>query len=334
MNTKQDFTFCDLFAGIGGIRIALERAGGNCIFSSEWNEYSRSTYYENFGEWPEGDITKIKPSDIPDHDVLAAGFPCQPFSLAGISKKNSMNRPVGFDDEVQGTLFFNVKKIIKEKRPSAIFLENVKNLKTHDNGNTFRVITESLQKMNYHVSAEVLDAKYLVPQHRERIFIVAFDNEKSHQQFRFPKFKKIRKTLNDILEDSPDEKYTLTNGVWNALKRHAERHRMKGNGFGYGIADRDGVSRTLSARYYKDGAEILISQGRGKRPRRLTPRECCKLMGFPSNYKIKVSDNQAYRQFGNSVAVPLVESVVKNMVISMSVKQKVKVPNHVRNKVR
>ena len=307
--------------------MALEKSGGKCVFSSEWNKYSRETYHENFKEWPEGDITKIKPKDIPDHDVLAAGFPCQPFSLAGISKKNSMNRPVGFDDLTQGTLFFNVASIIKKKRPSAVLLENVKNLKTHDNGNTFKVITELLKKLKYDVHAEILDGKYLVPQHRERIFIVAFDKNTKYKEFKFPKFKKIRKTLDDILEKDPEKKYTLTPGVWNALKRHAEHHRKKGNGFGYGIAKRDGISRTLSARYYKDGAEILISQGPGKRPRRLTPRECCKLMGFPTNYKIKVSDHQAYQQFGNSVVVPIVQSVARNMVNSMNVKKKIMVVN-------
>lgn len=314
--------------------MAVEKAGGKCVFSSEWNKFSRETYYANFNEWPEGDITKIKPRDIPDHDVLAAGFPCQPFSLAGISKKNSMNRPVGFDDETQGNLFFNVTKIIKEKRPSAVLLENVKNLKTHDNGNTFSVIKKSLEKLDYDVNAEVLDGKYLVPQHRERIFIVAFDKDTEYKEFKFPKFRKIRKTLDDILEKDPEKKYTLTPGVWNALKNHAEKHRKKGNGFGYGIAKRDGISRTLSARYYKDGAEILISQGPGRRPRRLTPRECCKLMGFPYNYKIKVSDNQAYQQFGNSVVVPIVESVARNMVNSMDTRKKVMVVNPGRKRIR
>ena len=317
MGKRQEFTFCDLFAGIGGIRMALERTGGRCVFSSEWNQFSRITYNENFNEWPKGDITKIKPREIPNHDVLAAGFPCQPFSMAGISKKNSMNRPVGFDDEAQGTLFFNVRDIIRYKRPSAVFLENVKNLKTHDQGNTFRVIKESLEKLKYHVRAEILNGKYLVPQHRERLFIVAFDNEESHQKFQFPKFRKIRRTLDDILEDNPDERYTLRRGLWGALKRHAERHQKKGNGFGYTIAKRDGISRTLMARYYKDGADILISQGRGKLPRRLSPKECSKLMGFPSNFKIKVSDTQAYQQFGNSVVVPLVENVARNMINSM-----------------
>jgi len=334
MEGKHNFDFCDLFAGIGGIRLALERSGGKCVYSSEWNKYSRITYHENFKEWPEGDITKVKPWEIPEHDVLAAGFPCQPFSLAGISKKNSMNRPVGFEDETQGTLFFNIRNIIKHKRPSAVLLENVKNLRTHDNGNTFKVITKSLEKLNYYVHADILDGKYLVPQHRERLFIVAFDNEESHQRFKFPKFRKIRKTLEDILEEEPEKKYTLTLGVWNALKKHAEHHRKKGNGFGYRIASRDGISRTLSARYCKDGAEILISQGPGKRPRRLTPRECCKLMGFPLNYKITVSDNQAYRQFGNSVVVPLVGSVAKNMINSMYAKKKMVVTNPVRKRVR
>jgi len=317
---ERDFRFIDLFAGIGGIRIALEKHGGECVFSSEWDKYCQKTYHENFGEWPEGDITKIKASSIPDHDLLAAGFPCQPFSIAGISKKKSMNRPVGFDDPTQGTLFFEIKRIAKKKRPKAILLENVKNLKTHDKGKTFSIIKKSLESLGYNISAEVIDAKNMVPQHRERIYIVGLHKKFfGKEKFQFPEIPNKKPKLSKILEKNPDKKYTLTKGVWNALKRHAAKHKEKGNGFGYGIANPDGVSRTLSARYYKDGAEILLSQGRGRRPRRLTPLECSRLMGFPKSFKVptihfnSVSDNQAYKQFGNSVAVPIV-GLVANKV--------------------
>ena len=325
-NGQSTFKFVDLFAGIGGIRIALERCGGECVFSSEWDEYAQKTYYENFGVLPKGDITKINAKkSIPDHDVLAAGFPCQPFSIAGISKKKSMNRPVGFDDPIQGTLFFDVKRIIKEKRPSAVLLENVKNLKSHDNGNTFKIIEGSLQRLGYQVHNEIIDAKKLVPQHRERIFIVAFhkDSFEGDIEFSFPEIPDKKPKLSDILEKNPSSKYTLTKGVWNALKRHADRHREKGNGFGYGKAKLDGITRTLSARYYKDGAEILISQGRGKRPRRLTPMECARLMGF-RNFKRngEVSDHQLYKQFGNSVVVPIVEYVAREMANTLKTRKK------------
>ena len=317
---EHDFKFIDLFAGIGGIRIALEKHGGECVFSSEWDKYCRKTYYENFKEWPEGDITKIKASSICDHDLLAAGFPCQPFSIAGISKKRSLNLPVGFDDPIQGNLFFEIKRIAKKKRPKAILLENVKNLKSHDKGNTFQVIKKSLESIGYNISEKVIDAKNIVPQHRERIYIVGLHKEFfGEETFQFPKISNKEPKLSKILEKNPDKKYTLTKGVWNALKRHAANHKEKGNGFGYGIADPDGVSRTLSARYYKDGAEILISQGRGKRPRRLTPLECSRLMGFPKSFKVpmvhfnSVSDCQAYKQFGNSVTVPVVELVANKV---------------------
>ena len=326
VKTSTNFTFVDLFAGIGGIRIALEKNGGKCVFSSEWNKHSRKTYEHNFGDIPAGDITRINAADIPDHAVLAAGFPCQPFSIAGISKKKSLNRPVGFEDKTQGTLFFDIMRIIRKKRPKAVLLENVKNLKTHDNGNTFAIIRESLESLGYDVHEEVIDARKLVPQHRERIYIVAFDTE---TDFTFPEIKDTNPKFAEILEEETLSKYTLTLGVWKALKRHAEHHRKKGNGFGYGIADPDGVSRTLSARYYKDGAEILISQGRGRRPRRLTPTECCKLMGFPKWFEIPedVSDCQAYQQFGNSVAVPIVERVAKAMIESMNKEKPITINN-------
>jgi len=221
-----------------------------------------------------------------------------------------MKRPVGFDDPEQGKLFFQILKIVKEKKPKAILLENVKHLKNHNGGKTFQIIEESLKKLGYDVHNEILDAKYLVPQHRERLFVVAF---KKKTDFKFPTFRNGNtKKLKEILESKPGKKYTLTPGVWNALKKHSAKHRKKGNGFGYGIADPNGITRTLSARYYKDGAEILISQGRGKRPRRLSPRECARLMGYGNSYKLdQVSDNQAYKQLGNSVVIPLVERVAK-----------------------
>jgi len=298
---------------MGGIRKALERAGGQCIFASEWDDKARITYEENFGELPEGDIKKIKPKEIPSHDVLAAGFPCQPFSLARISKKGSMKRPVGFKDPEQGRLFFQILKIVKEKKPKAILLENVKHLRNHNKGKTYKTIERSLEKLGYDVHDDILDAKHVVPQHRERLFIVAF---RKKTDYKFPTFRNGKtKKLKEILESKPRKKYTLTLGVWNALKKHSARHRKKGNGFGYRIADPYGITRTLSARYYKDGAEILVSQGRGKRPRRLSPRECARLMGYNDSFKLdQVSDNQAYKQLGNSVVIPLVERVARKMV--------------------
>lgn len=331
VETKADFTFSDFFAGIGGIRLALERCGGKCVFSSEWDRYAQKTYCENFGEIPHGDITKIKASDIPDHDVLAAGFPCQPFSIAGISKKKSLNMPVGFDDKKQGSMFFEVIRILKSKKPKAFLLENVKNLKTHDKGRAFQVIHDSLEDIGYHVHSDILDARTVVPQHRERLFIVGFKN---NVDFSFPKIKDRNPKLRRILQKKVDKKYTLTKGVWRALKRHAAHHKSKGNGFGYGIADPEGTSRTLSARYYKDGGEILISQGRGRRPRRLSPRECARLMGFDDAFKIsEVSDHQLYKQFGNSVAVPVVEKVAEEMVKSMMIKQNIPVLAHARKRI-
>lgn len=221
MKLGNNFTFIDLFAGIGGMRIALENSGGKCVFSSEWNKYSQKTYFENFDEMPEGDITKIKASEIPDHDVLSAGFPCQPFSIAGISKNRSLNRPVGFDDPTRGTLFFEIKRIVKEKRPKVILLENVKNLKTHDKGNTFKTIKKTLEKLGYHIHDKVIDARNLVPQHRERIFIVGFMDD---VDFEFPEIRDQKPKLSKILQKNPSKKYTLTQGVWNALKRHAKKN--------------------------------------------------------------------------------------------------------------
>jgi DNA (cytosine-5)-methyltransferase 1 len=311
-NDKAQFKFIDLFAGIGGIRLAYQNLGGKCVFTSEWNSFAKRTYEANFGEIPFGDITKISEKDIPDHDVLLAGFPCQPFSIAGVSKKNALGRKHGFMDETQGTLFFEIARIIKHKKPSAFMLENVKNLVSHDKGNTFRVITSTLKELGYSVHSKVLDSKYFVPQHRERIIIVGFRLDKfdGKEEFEFPDIKSIEAThrIKDILEESVDSKYTLSSKLWDYLQGYAKKHKEKGNGFGFGLVDPEGISRTISARYYKDGAEILIPQKR-KNPRRLIPRECARLQGFPDNFIIPVSDNQAYRQFGNSVTVPLIEAV-------------------------
>lgn len=305
------FTFIDLFAGIGGMRIAFESCGGQCVFSSEWNKYCQKTYFDNFGVMPHGDITQIAAKDIPDHDILVAGFPCQPFSIAGVSKKNSLGRATGFLDKTQGTLFFDVVRIINEKRPRAFLLENVKNLKSHDHGNTWRVIMDSLEELDYEVFTAVLDGQTFVPQHRERVFIVGFDRGRYGSDIPFD-FKldppEQAPRLGSILEKRPDEKYTLSDLLWQYLQNYAAKHKAKGNGFGFGLAESDGITRTLSARYYKDGSEILIPQ-KGKNPRRLTPRECARLQGYPDSFAITVSDTQAYKQFGNTVVVPLVTAV-------------------------
>lgn len=316
------FTFIDLFAGIGGMRLAFERVGGKCVFSSENNKYSQETYLKNFGEMPEGDITKINEKDIPDHDVLVGGFPCQPFSIAGVSKKKSLGRDHGFLDKTQGTLFFDVARILKEKRPKAFLLENVKNLQSHDKKRTFEVIKETLEGLDYKIYYKVIDGKCYVPQHRERIFIVGFDKDVygEEDRFTFPDKKEVKQSIRDILELEVDEKYTLSDKLWQYLQDYAEKHRNKGNGFGFGLVDLDGTTRTLSARYYKDGAEILIPQ-EGKNPRRLTPRECARLQGFPEDFRIVVSDTQAYKQFGNAVVVPVVEDIAKQLIAAMSIER-------------
>ena len=313
---NSHFTFIDLFAGIGGMRVAFERVGGHCVYSSEWNKYSQQTYFANFGEQPEGDITQVDASAIPNHDILVAGFPCQPFSIAGVSKKNSLGRATGFEDKTQGTLFFDVCRILREKRPKAFMLENVKNLRSHDKGRTYQVILESLKELNYKVFDDILDGQIYVPQHRERILIVGFDQERYGEKIDF-KFilepNKKRPVIKDILEQDVDDKYTLSDKLWTYLQNYAAKHKAAGNGFGYGIAPPDGISRTISARYYKDGSEILIEQ-EGRNPRRLTPRECARLQGFPDSFRIPVSDTQAYKQFGNSVVVPLMERVAELVV--------------------
>ena len=305
-------TFIDLFAGIGGTRIAFEKAGCKCVFSSEWDRFAQITYEKNFGKKPAGDIRKIESSQIPDHDILVAGFPCQPFSISGVSKKNSLGKPHGFNDPTQGTLFFEIKRILIDKNPKAFLLENVKNLKSHNKKNTFKVIMDTLEnELGYNVYFKVLDAVNYVPQHRERIFIVGF---KENLEFKFPDFKPKRKPrFEDILEKNVDAKYTLSDHLWKYLQDYARKHKEKGNGFGFGLTNLKGHSRTLSARYYKDGSEILIPQN-GKNPRRLTPRECARLMGFPDSFVIPVSDTQAYKQFGNSVVVPLVMDIAIEMI--------------------
>lgn len=309
------FKFIDLFAGIGGIRLAYQKVGGKCVFSSEYNKFAKVTYEANFGEVPFGDITKIDEKFIPDHDILLAGFPCQPFSIAGVSKKNSLGRNHGFLDETQGTLFFDIARIIKEKKPKAFMLENVKNLVAHDKGRTFEVIYNTLDKLGYSVHFRVLDGQHFVPQHRERIIIVGFSRQvfKGNENFDFPELPEPNKKISNILEMDPDPKYTLSDKLWEYLQNYAAKHKAKGNGFGFGLTDLNGISRTISARYYKDGSEILIPQ-EGANPRRLTPRECARLQGFPDNFIIPVSDNQAYRQFGNSVVSPLIHAVAKQVV--------------------
>lgn len=320
---QPDFTFIDLFAGIGGIRKGFESAGGACVFTSEWDAYAQRTYaanhYLSIDEEIAGDITKVDPSDIPDHDVLLAGFPCQPFSIAGVSKKNSLGRKHGFEDLTQGTLFFNVAQILDQKRPAAFLLENVKNLKSHDKGKTFKIIMETLDELGYEgIQAQVIDAAHFVPQHRERIFIVGFrkDTGFSWNNLELPPRDK---TMSSILEphDQVPSNYVLSEKLWLYLQNYAKKHKEQGNGFGFGLVGPDSVSRTLSARYYKDGSEILVDRGKRKRPRRLTPLECARLMGYvkpgQSDFVIPVSDTQAYKQFGNSVVVPVISSIAQMM---------------------
>ncbi|MBB4082076.1 DNA (cytosine-5)-methyltransferase 1 [Brevundimonas lenta] len=332
-----EFTFIDLFAGIGGLRRGFESIGGRCVFTSEWDKYSQKTYRANFPDDDHeinGDIRLVEAGDVPTHDVLLAGFPCQPFSIAGVSKKNALGRAHGFADETQGTLFYDVARIIAHHRPTAFLLENVRNLVGHDKGETFKTIRKVLEKdLGYVVKFKVVDGRHWTPQHRERIFIVGFreDHGFSFEDFKVPDAKP---KLAEILHpgdgsEAPDQrftvgnsgrvsdKYTLTDHLWNYLQRYKEKHQAAGNGFGFGLVGPDDVARTLSARYYKDGSEILVKREEGKAPRRLTPRECARLMGFDepqgNEFIIPVSDTQAYRQFGNSVVVPAVKAVAEHM---------------------
>ena len=336
------FRFIDLFAGIGGIRKGFEAHGGECVFTSEWNPFSRKTYLENYGEDHPfiGDITAVDAADVPDHDVLLAGFPCQPFSIAGVSKKNALGRPHGFACTTQGTLFFDVARIIAEKRPAAFLLENVKNLLSHDRGRTFDVILQVLRdELGYDVHYRVIDGSHFTPQHRERIIIVGFREPAAFSwdalalpedgprlasilhrtDGREPLLPWDGERFFDHGERRVQPKYTLTPGLWAYLQQYAEKHRAAGNGFGYGLAFPDSVTRTLSARYHKDGSEILVYQGEGLRPRRLTPRECARLMGLPDTFRIPVSDTQAYRQFGNSVVMPVMREVARTMMPHLDV---------------
>lgn len=329
------FDFIDLFAGIGGFRLGFESIGGRCVFTSEWDPHARTTYEANFGTAHPivGDIREVKSGDIPPFDVLLAGFPCQPFSIAGVSKKNALGRPHGFACETQGTLFFEVARIIRDCKPAAFVLENVKNLVSHDKGNTFRVIRDVLEsELGYTIDTRIIDARHFVPQHRERIFIIGFRDPTAFTFANRLRVPAEAPTLQMILHpengtESPEEPYTegdvarvgrkyiLTDALWDYLQRYAEKHRAKGNGFGFGLVGPEDVARTLSARYYKDGSEILVARGRGN-PRRLTPRECSRLMGFDHGqrrYKIPVSDHRAYKQFGNAVVVPVVKAVAKAM---------------------
>lgn len=330
MKTAQDpeFKFIDLFAGIGGLRLGFESIGGECVFTSEWDQHSQRTYRANFWDGEShtsvGDIRPYgqDPSKVPSHDVLLAGFPCQPFSLAGVSKKNALGRPHGFEDETQGTLFFDVARILAHHRPKAFLLENVKNLQGHDRGKTFAVIKRTLEEeLGYHIDFRVISATPWVPQKRERIFIVGF---RDSTDFSFEGFDQLvppktsHPTLDSILQSHNEigQKYTLTEKLWEYLQAYRAKHEGKGNGFGYSLFGPDDVARTLSARYHKDGSEILIEQPHGPRPRRLTPRECARLMGFESGartWNIPVSDTQAYRQFGNAVVVPVVEAIAQHM---------------------
>lgn len=332
---NADFTFIDLFAGIGGMRRAFEEHGGHCVFTSEWDTYAQKTYLANFAvDHPlVGDITKVPEQHIPEHDLLLAGFPCQPFSIAGVSKKKSLGLKHGFECNTQGTLFFDVARIIREKQPKAFLLENVKNLQSHDKGNTFKIILETLKnELNYQVFYKVIDAKGFVPQHRERIFIVGFreDTEFTWDTLQLP--DSDAKCMADILHpengseevEEPytigekakvNEKYTLSDKLWGYLQAYAEKHKKAGNGFGFGLVTNESVARTLSARYYKDGSEILVSRG-SINPRRLTPRECARLMGYESSsrkFNIPVSDTRAYKQFGNGVVVPVVSEMARIM---------------------
>ena len=332
---KSEFRFIDLFAGIGGMRLAFESVGGECVYTSEWDKHAVKTYLANFPDTHkiDGDINQVNPSDIPEHDVLVAGFPCQPFSIAGVSKKNALGKPHGFRDKTQGTLFFKIAEILDFHRPKAFLLENVKNLKSHDKGKTFQVICDTLNELGYTFHTRIIDAKSFVPQHRERIFIVGFREDVgfNFEDMKIPKSDagpKLRRIFHS--EDGTElpsaytevntgkvlEKYTLTENLWNYLQKYAEKHRARGNGFGFGLVGPNDTSRTLSARYYKDGSEILVKQ-ENYRPRRLTPLECARLMGFETEarqFKIPVSDTQAYKQFGNSVVVPVVEEVANHML--------------------
>jgi len=306
-NENAEYKAIDLFAGVGGIRLGFEKVfkdNISFVFSSEIDKYAQKTYSDNYGEVPHGDITQIEAKDIPSHDIILAGFPCQAFSVAGLKK--------GFED-TRGTLFFDVVRIAEYHKPKLIFLENVKGFKNHDKGNTFKVVKQTLEGLGYKVFADVLNAKYFgVPQNRERIYIIAF--LESDTVFEFPSNLEKKVKLGDILDKSVDDKYTISDKLWAGHQRRKKEHKAKGNGFGYSMFNENSeYTSTISARYYKDGSEILVEQ-KDKNPRKLTPREAGRLQGFPNDFKIIVSDTQAYKQFGNSVAVPVIEALAENIL--------------------
>lgn len=318
--SKWKFRFADLCAGIGGFRIALQRSGGKCVFSSEIDNAARQTYFDNYGEFPFGDIKQFTEGLgdeqiddlIPDHDVLAAGFPCQPFSKAGVSARNHLGQESGFDCEIQGTIFFDIKRIAEVKRPAVLLLENVKNLLNHDEGQTFAVIRRALEKeLRYSFAYEILDASSLVPQRRERCYIVCFRKRKT--EFSFPRLSNKQLSLKSVLEKDADSRFTISNRLWKGHKKRSKRNRARNTGFTVAIADVNKPANTLIARYGKDGKECLIPQ-EGKNPRKLLPRECARLQGFPEDFKLPKQAAAAYRQFGNAIAIPVVERIIKKVV--------------------
>jgi len=317
VTADYNFTFADICAGIGGMRLAFENLDGKCVFSSEWDKFCQQTYCKNFGEIPSGDITKIPIKKIPRHDIMLAGFPCQPFSKAGFATRRKLNKKNGFYDKTQGNLFFHLEKIIAKKKPKVIFLENVTKLHTYNNGKNLEIILSRLRRLGYSVTYEIINSDGLVPQRRVRLYIVGLLND---SEFTFPKIPNLETKLRNILEKRVDEKYVLSDRLWTWLQKHAKKHAKKGNGFGYRMADKNKTTCTLSARYYKDGSEILIPRRNGN-PRRLTPRECARLMGFPDEFKITVSDKQAYKQFGNSVVVPVVYLIGSSIIKHLNKKQ-------------
>jgi len=335
---EPSFRFIDLFAGIGGFRFGMSSNGGTCVWTSEWDKFARQTYEAWFGvDDIHGDIMDENldlSRDIPDHEILCGGFPCQPFSIAGVSKKNSLGRKHGFEDAEKGNLFFRICDIVDAKHPPVLFLENVKNLRSHDGGNTFAVILDELESRNYVVFDQVIDARSWVPQHRERVFLVCFDRDVfgDDVDFRFPAGPdEPAPTMADVLLPEVDDKYTLSDQLWKYLQDYAAGHRARGNGFGFGLVGPDDVSRTLSARYYKDGSEILVRQA-GRNPRRLSHVEARRLMGYapelarlaghPDDFPIVVSDTQGYKQFGNSVVPQVVAAIGQEIVRTLAMAQR------------
>jgi DNA (cytosine-5)-methyltransferase 1 len=325
--SRPPFRFVDLFAGIGGIRMGLESAGGRCVYTIEIDKFAVQTYEANFGHVDAGDIRTVPADAVPEYDVLAAGFPCQPFSLAGVSKKLSLGRQHGFSDEKSGNLFFEIVRLIDDapSPPPVLFLENVKHLTRHDQGRTFTVIHNSLEDRGYNLTWKVVDAKPWVPQHRERTYIIGLHRDVFGElAFEFPDTPDDAPypTMDVVLEhEGVPDRYVLSEHLWTYLQGYAKKHRELGNGFGYGLVDRDSTSRTLSARYHKDGSEILVETG-GPQPRRLTPRECARLMGYPETFEIPVSDTQAYRQFGNSVVVPVIKHLSSSLTAQVPLRRR------------